>query len=234
MRSGLGVCVVVLVAVTAGWSLSQDKPRTAARKPMPKKPIANTQSLDTKVSQAEAAFVRETEGLAGQYFDAGHYEEAETLLKKIEAIEPNRPGVRDKLKIIADTQLSANEVEVEVDASGGWQPAKIGVVKDEPIRIDVEGTYRFVVNTMLGPDGFANDNPDTTMVQGARCGALVGVIVSDGQGGRKNRSTFSIGPGQESFSPPATGTLFLRVNAPPEAKNIGKLKVTLSGSLKAL
>ena len=114
MRSGLGVGVVVLVAVTAGWCLSQDKPKTA-RKPMPKKkPIANTEALDTKVSQAEAAFVRETEGLAGQYFDAGHYDKAETLLKKIEAIEPNRPGVREKLKIISDTQLAANEMSYDL------------------------------------------------------------------------------------------------------------------------
>lgn len=240
MRSGLGVCVLVVAAVTV-WCVTQDlapavgqeKPKSA-RKPMPKKRIANTEALDTKVSQAEAEFVRETEGLAGEYFDAGHYDKAEALLKKIEAVDPNRPGVKDKLKIIAETQLSSNEINLEVDASGGWQSAKVGVVKDEPIRIDVEGNYRFVLNTLVGADGFPNDNPDTAMVQGAPCGALVGVIVSDGDRGRKNRTTFTIGKGQESFVPQATGALFLRVNAPPEAKNTGKLKVTLSGGLRAL
>jgi hypothetical protein len=43
---------------------------------------------------------------------------------------------------------------------------------------------------------------------------------------------FLIGEGGD-YTPKETGNLFLRVNSPPDSKHIGKLKVAISGYVKA-
>ena len=59
------------------------------------------------------------------------------------------------------------------------------------------------------------------------CGALMGIIISDGKAGKP----FLIGESLD-FNPKESGVLLLRVNAPPGNKCSGKLKVAISGSVQ--
>ena len=48
----------------------------------------------------------------------------------------------------------------------------------------------------------------------------------------KPGTPFAIGSSRE-FNPPDDGMLLLRMNLPPGTKSVGKIKVTISGNLRA-
>lgn len=194
-----------------------------------KKPIANVQNLDLRATQMQTSFVKEAEDLAGQYADAGHLEKAKGLLESVLALSPDAPGVKDKLKKVDELILTSNDFQMQVNAAGGWEETKAMLFKDQPVRFQVTGTYRFVANTMVGAAGFPNKDPEKDMATDVPCGALMGVIVAEGN---KPGKQFLIGEGVD-FKPKETGYLFLRVNSPPDCKHVGKLSISISGYVKS-
>jgi hypothetical protein len=193
-----------------------------------KKPSGSTQALDAKADQLQTQFTTEAEQLASQYFDAGQMEKAKTLLKSVLTLNPEAPGIQDKLKKIEDTIITANDFEVEINPTRGWESANALVFAERPIRFQVEGTYRFAVTTTVGPSGFADKDATKDMVSGLPCGALIGVILVKDKPGKP----FLIGDGCD-YTPKESGMLFLRVNSPADNKHIGKLKVAISGYVKS-
>jgi hypothetical protein len=76
--------------------------------------------------------------------------------------------------------------------------------------------------------GFPEKDPETDLIPGIPCGALMGTII-DSQG--KSSKPFLIGDSVE-LTPKNGGMLLLRVNAPAGNKNSGRIKVIISGYIQ--
>ncbi len=208
----------------------QDKSKTAKKSARAKgKPLANTRSLDIKADQIQSSFTKEAEDLAGQYYDAGHLDKARSLLQAILAVNPDAPNIKKKLELVNEGLMNSNDVEVEVSPAQPWKSSGAIVLGKDALRIKAEGTYRFEVGASgVGPAGFPDRDVAEDMVSGIPCGALMGMIVTEGKAGKP----FFIGETLD-FTPKEGGRLMLRVNAPPGNKCTGKLRVTISGNVQA-
>jgi hypothetical protein len=229
---------VCLAAVVAGaWSTkplalhAQDKSKSAKKpsKGMRTKPLANTKGLDMQAEKIQSSFARDAEELAGQYVEAGHLDKAKALLESALVVNPDSPNIQKKLEQVKEGILNSNDYEVDVSAAQGWMPSGAVLVENRPLRIKAEGSYRFDVQTGgVTAAGFPDKDPETDLIPGIPCGALMGIII-DSQG--KSNKPFVIGESLE-FTPKNGGPLLLRVNAPAGNKNSGKIKVSISGYIQ--
>ena len=229
---GVGmVAGAVLCSFPSQHAAGQEK----VKKKTAAKPLVKTDGLDAKFTSMQSDFLRETEKLATEYYDAGHYDKAKALLKTVLALDPKHTDADAKIKFINEKVMSAHETDFDLEADGAWHQTKILLTKDEPVRLSVKGTYKLMLNTMTGPAGLPAKDPKTDLVPGIPLGAVMGIIVTgekerDGTQNRRG-NPFNIGEGEE-FSPKETGLLFVRVNCPPENKNTGKLKISMTGNLR--
>ena len=138
-----------------------------------------------------------------------------------------------KLKELEEKVFEDNQQEIEIDSAKGWVSTGLKVTKGQPVRVEAEGSYKFIVNTDLGPDGFATQDVARDMGDGIAAGALMGTVFAEPmQRGQQPRPTglIQIGRGAE-IKPDADGVLFLRLNVPIGSKCIGKVKVRLTGNI---
>jgi hypothetical protein len=234
--SGLGVFLTVFLTAlfVAAWVApvpvvhGQDKSKSKRPAKTGKTKLANTKSLDTKADQIQASFTKDAEELAGQYYDAGHLDKAKTLLESVLAVNPQAPNIQRKLDQVKEGILNANDIPCEINAAQGWQATGALVTAKKSLRIKAEGTYRFeVAASGISAGGFPDKDPNEDMVPGVPCGALAGVIFSDGKPGKP----FLVGEVLD-LTPAESGMLFLKINAPPANKNSGKVKVAISGNVQ--
>jgi len=222
VRWGGGVMALAVALLVLPEVLGQQQKKAAPKR------TANTQLLDVKAQRLQNDFTKQAEDLASEYFEAGSLEKAKSLLQSILALEPERQEIQQKLKIIEDTIISSNEFEVDVNAANPqWEPVAL-LFEGRPIRIKSEGSYRWQVTSTVGPAGYPTKDPIRDMAAGLPCGALIGMVVD----AKKNPGRpFLIGEGTD-FTPKTDGILLVRVNTPPDSKNNGRLKVTLSGYVR--
>ncbi len=219
------------VCAGAPLAWSQDKNKTARKntKAPKAKPQANTRGLDQRADTLVSSYVREAGDLADEYLDAGHPDKALAVLQRASAINPDDASLKQKMAQIQQQNLSANEVQVDVNAGSGWEPVGVVVTEGKPFRAAVEGSYRLEVAGTITAAGLLEKDVTTDLIHGIPTGALMGVVVKrDNKPGKP----FPIGAGGD-FTPRETGKLLLRVNAPAGHRSTGKLKVTLSGGLSA-
>jgi len=226
---------IVAIGMVAGAALlslsSEDAAGQEKRKSKgSSKPLVRCDGIDAKFTTMQSDFLRETEKLANEYYEAGHFDKAKALLKTVLSLDPKRPGVDAKITFIDEKVLTAHETDFDLDADGGWHATKISLTKDEPIRLSVKGTYRLMLNAVLTPKGFPASDPKIDMIAGIPLGAVTGIVVSSEKEGKKG-NPFDIGDGDQ-FTPKETGQLYLRVNCPQDNKNVGKLKISMTGNLK--
>jgi hypothetical protein len=208
----------------------QDKAKAAKKSARNKgKPLGNTKSLDLKADQIQSSFTKEAEDLAGQYYDAGHLDKARSLLQAILAVNPEAANIQKKLELVNEGLMNSNDVEVEISPSQSWKPSGAIVLGKGALRIKAEGTYRFEAAVSgVSAAGFPDKTLEEDMVSGIPCGALMGLILTEGKPGKP----FFIGESLD-LTPKEGGLLLLRVNTPPGNKCTGKLKVTISGGVQA-
>ena len=214
--------------------LSAQAARKSKASPRDKKrPVADVSNIDVRAEKAQEQYIVEAEKLSREYLDAGHADKAKELLEGLLKVNPNLEGVKDRLKQLEEQMLTSNENQLEIEAIKGWQPAPVSVFKGRPFRVQAEGTYRMVVSTAVGPEGFSGSDILKDMAPELPCGALIGVVLKAAEGNRPPEpgKPFLLGASGE-VTPPETGKLFLKVNAPPGNKNTGRLTVTLSGYLQ--
>ena len=179
---------------------------------------------DADSNQAQSKFIQGLIEYRQQNFD-----KAKVLLESVLALRPNADEIKAKLKAIDESILTTNEMSVDVNPAKNWEPTKLSVFEGKPFRVQVEGSYRFVINTAVDAAGFPVADPKTDMVGDIPCGALMGIVIkNDGKPGRP----FAIGTGKD-ITPKDTGLLLLRINSPVENKHTGKISVTFSGFVKA-
>lgn len=192
---------------------------------------AEIKSLDFKAEKVEMDFLKSLVELATDYEKAGEIERSKAMLESILKIKPDSDSVKQKLKSYEEEVFDRKSTIVDLDVSRGWINAGVLVTKDEPVRIQAEGSYRFMVNEELGPKGYESRDPTKDLVSNIPTGALIGMIAPATR--KKNQTApqpFLIGDARE-LKPNESGILFLRVNTPPLAKCTGKMKLKLSGNI---
>jgi hypothetical protein len=228
------LCLAAVLA--AVWIASipdargQDKSKSAKKstKGGKTRPAGNTKNLDIEADKLASSFTRDAEDLAGKYAEAGHLDKAKAILESALAVNPQSANIQKKLDQVKEGIMNSNDYDCDVNPARGWEPSGALVVENRPLRIRVEGTYKFDTGSgNVTAAGYATTEPATDMVLGIPCGALVGAIVDGNKIGRP----FLIGESLD-ITPKDAGMLMLRVNAPAGNKNSGKLKVTISGFIQ--
>ncbi|MBS0263986.1 MAG: hypothetical protein JSS02_18765 [Planctomycetes bacterium] len=227
----LGVFACISLS-TPDQVVAQEKSKPAKKnaKAGKAKPAVNTKNLDVKADQLQSSFTRDAEELATQYADAGFPEKARAILESALAVNPQAASVQKKLEQIKENVMNANVIELDVNAAHGWDTFDVLVAENQPVRIRAEGSYKFDSGpNSLTAAGFVQKDPGQDMLPNFPCGALLGmVVIEPGKSGKP----FLIGEHLD-FVPKESGTLLLRVNAPPGNRNAGKLKVAISGHVQS-
>lgn len=187
----------------------------------------NVKAIDVRAQKSQETYIRDALELSKSYEDAGQLEKSKAMLESVLKLNNRVPGLKAKIKELNEGILNSNPADFELDTSLGWGEPRALVYKGRSFRVQAAGTYSFVVNQTLDPEGFPNEDPTKDMTSGVRCGALMGIIITNGKPGKP----FPIGQENE-VTPKDDGLLFLRINAPAGHKCIGKLKVQLSGYVR--
>jgi hypothetical protein len=232
-----GICrwqLAGAAAVLGAAALCTDPTPAQSRRPKPDSP-ANLQALDTKAEDLEEAYLTGLLEVADGYEEAGELDKARESLEAILMLKPDSEAVKARLAEMEEAVFDANSHVVEVDVTKGWTTTGIRVTKDEPIRFEAEGTYRYILNETVGPDGFSQEDLMRDMASGVPSGALMGLIVPAPRPGQREPPQpdppFMIGSARE-LEPSTDGTLLLRLNVPQGHKCVGKVKVNISGNIK--
>lgn len=218
---------------STSWAQEKSKAKTSKKK-------GNSGPLDVKANELQGGFIKSAEELAGEYYELKEYDKARMLLKSIQALDPDRPNLAAKLKLLDEDMINSNESEIEVNAAKGWEPANVLASAGKPIRLKAEGAYKFSLSGQLGPGGFVVPKAATPadMVPEMPLGALIGIIIpldraaTGNQSEEKKNKPFLVADGCD-YTPQKDGMLYLRINAPPDNKNTGKIKVQVSGGVRA-
>lgn len=225
-RCGMICCLVVAVLT----------PAVAAAQSSGKKSAAATRTLDATAHKLEAEFLKAVADLASSYEEAGDKEKAKAMLQAILKLRPDAEPVKEKLKQLEESVFSDQQEMLDLDMSKGWVSTGMVVEKGKKLRLESAGSYKLIVNDSLGPDGYQSDS-DEVFFDGAPLGALIGMVIPPGTVAShtkgKGPQPFVVGEKKE-LGPQVTGLLVLRVNAPPGAKCVGRLKVRLSGNFTEL
>lgn len=230
-----------MLVLALGLSIHQAgaQQNPAAKKPKTAPNPAATRSLDIQSEKLQAEFLKSLTDLAKSYEDAGDLGRTKDTLEMILRLRPDSEPIKAKIKELENSVFDDNEVIVDVDSARNWTPAGVFVAKDKPVRIQATGSYKFIINEDVGPDGFKGEDVSRDQLASAPSGALIGMLAPPPVAGNNNRNrreqpqTFLIGAEKE-WTPPEDGLLLLKLNVPPTSKCIGKIKVKLSGNLRKL
>jgi hypothetical protein len=208
----------------AGFGLSAEGP-SGKSKAKAKSGAVNLKSLDARVDKLEATMVREIMEVANLYEEAEQYERAKTLLEVLLKLNPDLPAIKEKVDTLEQKAFDKHEVEFTLDTSRGWTAVGGAVAQGRPVRIEVNGEYKFNVSASVTADGFPSSDPATDFIDGIPCGALMGMVAN--KTGRPGKP-FPL-KGKQTWTPQENGILYLKINAPAGHKCAGKLTVKLSG-----
>lgn len=197
---------------------------------------ANTRLLDVQAEKVQQDFVKGLLDLALKYEEAGDLDKAKEMFQSILKVRPDAESAARKLKEYEETAFKDNKFEIDVDSARGWVNTGLTVTRDKPLLIEAKGTYKFILNDDVGPNGYANRDIQRDLISGVPTGGLMAMVVAAPQGqggGNRNRTEeprpFFVGEHQE-VTPRETGVLLLKLNVPPMSKCIGKVKVGITGN----
>ena len=229
-QSFLRLCfLLVVLTPLAATTFAQDKGPSASRNNELKK-------LDAKANKVDELFVRNAFGIASEYEQAGDVARAVDYLHAMSLIKPGLPKIEEKLKQLRGEVLAANDFRFKHEPTTNWGKPVAFVTAGKPIKILAKGEYKLSISTVIGPDGFPEDDGQAELLEDVPLGKLVGVILEEGsrpgRKGKKKVMPFEIGT-KEVMTPRKSGYLYLKVNVPPQAKPSGALQVQLSGYVLA-
>lgn len=244
--SSLSVFAACALTVAGSLWMSRDSSvhAQAGKSKVKAKPIspADLKKLDSKLEDVQRSFLKDTESIIKGYEEGGQFERAKILLEVLRKLDPKNEVIKKKLEQLDTQILDSTEFEIDLDPSKGWQPVGI-VAKDQPLRIDADGDYKFVASLPVTADGFPTKDPANDMVGSAPLGAVVAIIMpptgtagaggggGGGGGGGNNQkqpNAFHVGTKFEQPAP-RDGMLLLKVNVPLGSKCTGKLKIKVGG-----
>lgn len=210
-------------AVYAQGSRSKDKEKDKD------KDAPNSQQLEIRMTKAEEGLLKEYMEVAKEYLKKGDKEEALTVLKRVEHINPKMEGLKQEMDRISEELMQENEAKLELDVSKGWGNPICEVTEGKAFRLAAIGEYKMNFSTTIPLTGLPTKDPAVDHVAVGPFGALIGVIVTDGKPGEP----FVVNGGLE-HTPKKSGQLYLRVNVPAAAKCTGDIKLQLSGAITSI
>jgi hypothetical protein len=185
----------------------------------------SAKQLESRISKAEEGLVEEYLEVANEFYKQGEKERAKDILGRLLQINPKMEGIRQRMDGLNEEMIQENDRRLEFDTSKFWLP--VGEVREgTPFRVQVSGEYKLDLNTTVGLAGLPTGDPSATHLKGVPFGAVVGMIFTEGKPG----PPFLIG-GNVDHTPKKSGTFYLRVNVPLNAKCRGDLKVAVSGGI---
>lgn len=228
-QSTVFLCVVV--GMCGGWAVAAQAQGNRQRDD----DAPDVRQLDLQAQQLEQEFLQNLVELATGYEEAGELEKAKETFRTVLTLDPENEQVQARIEELDNRVFEENQTTVDVDVTEGWVNTGILVTKDRPIRIEAQGSYRFIVNDELGPTGFPTGDPSTQIIDGIPAGTLMGVVFPtsrpQGQGGEVEQPRpFLIGASRE-YTPADDGILYLRVNLPAGHRCVGKLVAAFSGNI---
>lgn len=196
--------------------------------------------IDSRATKIDDQFIRSAIGIAGEYEKAGDVARAVDYLHAMSLLKPGVSAIENKLEQLREEVLAANEFSLTLEPSNTWGKPVAFVREGKPLRVAAEGEYRLQISSVVGADGFPDDDVKSGLVENAPLGKLVGVIVelpgkSERKGKRmkeKEPEPFEIGA-EKVIRPRHTGYLYLKVNLPEDSNPSGSLQVQLSGYVLA-
>ena len=216
----------------AQTSKSKVKPKAVAP--------GEVKKLDIRMDDVVKSFQKETVTLIRDCKEAGQPERAKLLLEVMLKLDPKNDKIQWEIDSLNDLILEQSEFEYELDVSKSW--VQVGVVTGgKPARITAEGDYKFDAAGKLTADGVPSQDPANDMVAGIPMGTLMGVVMPTSVQPNRNANPnanpnrpppFAVKTEHE-WTPKQDGVLLLKVNFPPGTKCMGKLKLKVSGMLKA-
>lgn len=220
-----GLLILAGMLVTSALPLAAQTPKSKAGRPKSSTTAPGSlRAIDSRVEKLQESFVRDSSEIMKQYEEAGQFDRAKFLGEVLLKLDPNLPGLKERLEKLTDQSLESNEFEFDLDVSKGWTSTGAMTVKDRLVRIEATGDYKLSISQEVGPGGLPTEDAASDVVAGIAPGALMGVLVVD----KKPGKPFPIGAKHES-TPDKSGLLLLKVNVPAGHKCSGKLKVTLGG-----
>ena len=234
--AGAALSVVLSVWLSGGPLVEAQTGKAKAR---PKTVSPNEmKKLDVRMDDVQKSFIKETATLIRDFEEAGQPERAKVLLEVLLKLDPKNDSIQKKIDDLNDKILDQSEFEFELDVSKSW--VQVGVVTGGKLaRITAEGDYKFDAGGKLTADGVPSQDPASDMVAGVPMGTLMGVVMpTNSQPTRNNNGNANKPPpfavkSEHEWTPKQDGVLLLRVNFPAGTKCTGKLKLKVSGMLKA-
>ncbi|MEZ6056018.1 MAG: hypothetical protein R3C01_04870 [Planctomycetaceae bacterium] len=227
------------LAVLLLWGLALSMLAGNEVSAQPRRPNANDGPNVTELeSKAKAAFndyLTNLADLAKGYEDKGDFASAKDTLKTMLKLSPDSDSVKRRIKELEERVFTDNQQEFELDTSKGWISSGLMVKKGEPVRLIAEGSLKLTLSATVDADGFATADVMQDMAPGVACAALTGIIVPLPTPGARERpkpgKPFHIGKKTE-FQPDVDGMLFVKVNAPPGSKCVGKYRIQFAGNIE--
>lgn len=227
MLTTAGVTIAVLLISSAVFAQSGKKDKDKDKDK--EKDGPNSQQLEIRMTKAEEGLLKEYMEVAKEYLKKGDQEEALTVLKRVEHINPKMDGLKQEMDRISEELMQENEAKVELDVSKGWGNPVCEVTEGKTFRLAATGEYKLIYSTTIPLTGLPTKDPALDHVSVGPFGALIGVVVTDGKPG----DPFVVNAGLE-HTPKKSGLLFLRVNVPAAAKCTGDIKLQLSGAITSV
>ncbi len=228
------VAVLFLCVVACACGLLGDSVVCAqGGRPRPRDDDApDVRQLDIEADRLQQEFLQNLVNLATSYEEAGEIEKAKETFGTVLTLDPENEQVQEKINELNNRVFEENQTTVDVDVAEGWVNTGVMVTKDRAVRIEAQGSYRFIVNEEVGPTGFPTGDPSTQIIDGIPAGTLMGVVFPRNrpQGEGQQPQPFSIGESRE-FTPTEDGVLYLKVNLPANHRCVGKLQAAFSGNI---
>ncbi len=215
-------------SILAQTSKSKSKPKAISAGEMKK--------LDVRMEEVQKSFIKDTATLIRDFEDVGQPERAKLFLDVLQKLDPKNESIQKKIDALNDKILNESEFEFELDVSKSW--VQIGMVTGGKLaRVTAEGDYKFDAAGKLSAEGVPSADPANDMIVGIPMGSLVGVVMPiNAQPNRNNTQNrpppFAVKTEHE-WTPKQDGVLLLKVNMPPGTKCTGKLKLKVSGMIRA-
>ena len=191
--------------------------------------VSTARAMEIRLQKAEEMLVNEYKEVAIEFYRQGDKERARKMLRRLQTLNPELEGLQERIDSISEELMLRNGSEYQLDTSTeGWQQVA-DVAKGKAFRISAEGDFQLVMTATVGVTGMSADKESAAQLPDAALGCLLGIVVGrDGKPGKP----FIVGGGLD-VTPQRDGQLHLKVNVPPRTKCSGKLRIQLSGHVRA-
>lgn len=220
------VALFVLCVTCLGTLPAADK-TSGKSKSKSKSGSTNIKALDVDVEKKKSSLFKEFIEISRQYEDAEHFDRAKAVLDDLLRLDPQWPGLKEKIDDLAEKNFDSQEVKIEMNVSGGWIPVNASVVKGKPVRVDVQDEYEFRYAAKISADGITSAAAGQDFFDGIPMGGLMAVVFHNGKSGKAVYLK-----AKNVWTPSEDGQVMLKINAPTGHKSTGKMTVKLSGLVR--